>query len=179
MRRKELNGNNLNVVIHDNAKSTTWGFNKVAKIVEQSLEVIENFLYSKETIVKKAQHPVIELDIHFCGDAKMKSLNTDFRGKPKTTDVLSFPGYESLRQGSDEMIFPGPVHLGDIIISREVAKKQAKEFSLPVEQEVIHLIVHGFLHLLGWDHEISELEEEIMEKHEKAILNKIRNKRTK
>lgn len=179
MRRKQIQHKNFIVTLHDNARKTDWGWNKSVKIITDALEVMESFLYSKETLLQKSQQDKVELDVHFCGDKKMKTLNSDFRNKDKTTDVLSFPVFESLRAESDEFVFPGPVHIGDIIISRDVAIRQAKEFKLPVEQEVIHLLVHGFLHLQGWDHEISELEEEIMQGHEKKLLDKIRSKRNK
>lgn len=179
MRRKDIEHSNFKVTLHDNARSTDWGWSKTVKIVTESLDILAKFLYSSETLLKKSNQPLVELDVHFCGDKKMKSLNKDFRNKDKTTDVLSFPVFESLRVDSDEFVFPGPVHIGDIIISRNVAIRQAKEFKLPVEQEVIHLLVHGFLHLQGWDHEISEVEEEIMQKHEKKLLDAIRKKRKK
>jgi len=179
MRRKQIQHKNFHVTLHDNARTPKWGWAKSVKIIEDSLEVMEKFIYSKETLINKSQQDKIELDVHFCGDRKMRTLNNDFRGKNKTTDVLSFPVFESLRAESDEFVFPGPVHIGDIIISRDVAIKQAKEFKLAVEQEVIHLLIHGFLHLQGWDHEISDKEEEIMQAHEKKLLDRIRNQRKK
>jgi len=179
MRRKQIQHKNFIVTLHDNARTPEWGWNKSVKIIKDSLEVMENFLYSKETLLKKSQQDKVEVDVHFCGDTKMKRINGEFRSKNKTTDVLSFPVYESLRVDSDEFVFPGPVHIGDIIISRDVAIKQAKEFKLKVEQEVIHLLIHGFLHLQGWDHEISQKEEEIMEAHEKKLLSKIKSLRDK
>ncbi|WP_120404165.1 MULTISPECIES: rRNA maturation RNase YbeY [unclassified Halobacteriovorax] len=166
------------LVIHltDNARSK-WGLEACEKMMQDSLKVLSNFLFSKNTCLDKKIHQEIEVDLHFCGDKRMRQINSEHRNKDKTTDVLSFPMYESLRPDSTDFVLPGPVMLGDIIISRNVARKQAREFNLSLEQEVIHLFCHGLLHLLGYDHEISEKEEEIMESLEKEILLKIKKAR--
>jgi probable rRNA maturation factor len=179
MRRKVINKGKFTITLHDNARETKWGWNKVARVVEDVLPILEDFAYSKETIIDKKKNDSIALDVTFYGDKKVRMINREHRNKDKTTDVLSFPMFESLRQGSDDFVFPGEVHLGDIVISRDVAKRQAKEFGIRVEEEVVHLLVHGFLHLQGWDHEISQKEEEIMEAHEQKILKKLAKKRGK
>ncbi|MDQ3323878.1 MAG: rRNA maturation RNase YbeY [Acidobacteriota bacterium] len=84
--------------------------------------------------------------IAFVSDRKMRVLNKTFRGKGATTDVLSFP-FEADEFEAGENI------LGDIIISVERAKKQAEENDLDFETEVKQLILHGVLHLCGYDHE--------------------------
>lgn len=84
--------------------------------------------------------------IAFVSDKKMSELNRDFRGKNSTTDVLSFP-YEADEFDADDSF------LGDIVISLEQAKRQAIENNLTLEMEVKQLILHGILHLLGYDHE--------------------------
>ena len=65
------------------------------------------------------------------------------------------------------------VELGDLFICKEIAKSQALGFNISYEQEVIHLAVHGFLHLLGFDHEVSLKEEQIMENYESDLVTKI------
>jgi probable rRNA maturation factor len=114
-----------------------------------------------------------EFSVHvsLCGNDKIKSLNRDYRGKDKVTDVLSFPMNEDLR-GEKEPLF-AMCELGDIIICSPVMQKQAVEFSISNEEEFFHLVVHGFLHLCGYDHEISEEEEKIMEKLEKQLISNI------
>ena len=174
MTNKEISGQFLEINLTDNSRSQKWGLPKVIKMLERSIVPLEKFFYSKQTIVSKRKHPQFSIDLLFCGDNKMKTINSSFREKAKTTDVLSFPLYESLRNESQEFLIPGELSLGDIIISRDVAARQAKEFSLNIEEEVIHLFVHGFLHLLGFDHEVSKEEEEIMEGLEKKILLDIR-----
>ena len=98
----------------------------------------------------------------FVSDRKMQQLNKQFRGKNSTTDVLSFP-YEADEFMSNELQFVGdePVNsslqdsnfLGDIVISAEQAERQAKENGLTFENEIKQLILHGLLHLCGYDHE--------------------------
>jgi probable rRNA maturation factor len=84
-------------------------------------------------------------NIAFITDAKMRGLNAAFRGKDSTTDVLSFP------RGAEG--FDLDENIGDIAISVEQAKKQAEENGLTLELELKQLILHGVLHLCGYDHE--------------------------
>ena len=84
--------------------------------------------------------------IAFVSDTKMRGLNRDFRGKNSTTDVLSFP-YEADEFDVDDGF------LGDILISLEQAQRQSIENNLTLENEVKQLILHGILHLLGYNHE--------------------------
>lgn len=84
--------------------------------------------------------------VAFVSDRRMKQLNDMFRGKNTTTDVLSFP------HEPDEFD-PDKDNLGDIVISAEQAQKQAAENGLTLEGEIKQLILHGLLHLCGYDHE--------------------------
>ena len=100
--------------------------------------------------------------VAFVSDRKMRQLNKQFRGKNSTTDVLSFP-YEPDDFMSNKLQFVGEEaknvrfeeneHLGDIVISAEQAERQAKENGLTLENEIKQLILHGLLHLCGYDHE--------------------------
>lgn len=82
-----------------------------------------------------------ELSIVFTDDKTIQKLNTDFRGKNTPTNVLSFPG-----------VGPAPL-LGDIVIARETVLREADTKNIPAADHVTHLLVHGFLHLQGYDHE--------------------------
>ena len=84
--------------------------------------------------------------VAFVSDRRMKELNGFFRGKDSTTDVLSF-SHEPDEFDSDQ------TNLGDIVISVEQAERQAKENKLTLENEIRQLILHGLLHLCGYDHE--------------------------
>lgn len=89
------------------------------------------------------------MTVAFVSDAKMRRLNKTFRGKNATTDVLSF-GFEA------EAFETGENNLGDIFISLEQAARQATENNLDFPIEVKQLILHGVLHLLGFDHETDD-----------------------
>ncbi|HVZ79697.1 MAG TPA: rRNA maturation RNase YbeY [bacterium] len=90
-----------------------------------------------------------ELSVTWVGDAEMKELNRSYRGKAKTTDVLSFPLLEGRRMPRAPK---GPLPLGDVVVSLPQAARQAKERGVPMERELALLVVHGILHLLGHDH---------------------------
>ncbi len=98
--------------------------------------------------------------VAFIGDGRMKQLNELFRSKATTTDVLSFPhepdnfgGSTDFSHQPTEGVTPSPVFLGDVVISAEQAAKQALENDLTLEGEFKQLILHGLLHLCGYDHE--------------------------
>ena len=94
--------------------------------------------------------------VAFVSDRKMRELNRQFRGKNTTTDVLSFP-FEA--DEFDVLSEPEAVatgFLGDIVISVETATRQAAENNLTIELEIKQLILHGILHLCGYDHETDE-----------------------
>lgn len=105
-----------------------------------------------------------ELSLVFTDDASIQALNAQWRGKDKPTNVLSFPAFP-VRAGDQ----PGPM-LGDIIIARETVEREALDEGKPFENHLTHLIVHGFLHLLGYDHQTEEEAEE-MERRERDILH--------
>ena|SRR3989338_1037768 len=99
-----------------------------------------------------------EVSVNLVGEGKMRSLNKKHRKKDKPTDVLSFP----LGGGN-----------GDIFICLSIAKKQAKSENMSIEKKLAQLTVHGFLHLLGYDHEISPKEAKSMLKLEEKILSNL------
>nr|WP_228005231.1 rRNA maturation RNase YbeY [Leptospira borgpetersenii] len=112
------------------------------------------------------------------GDSDMRKINRLRRGKDKTTDVLSFPlEFDSAplqnvlqkRTGFDSNSLP-PIALGEIVISVDTLEKQAVEIGHSVKDEFYRLLVHGFLHLLGYNHERGEEEERIMKLKEDECL---------
>lgn len=104
------------------------------------------------------------LSVSFVGDAKMKKLNREYRNKDRTTNVLSFSTHDSY-----VMIPDSQNDLGDIFISLPEAKREAKKYGWTLRFEIARLALHGFLHLLDYDHE-KEKEAKIMEGIEKKIL---------
>lgn len=105
-----------------------------------------------------------ELSVVFTDDASIKLLNAQWRDKDKATNVLSFPAFP-VKAGSQ----PGPM-LGDIVIAYETVAREAADEGKPVNNHLTHLVVHGFLHLLGYDHE-TDVEAEEMERLEREILH--------
>ena len=105
----------------------------------------------------------VELSVVFCDDEFIHPLNRDYRGKDKPTDVLSF----AQREG--DFAFEDDPILGDVIISMETAQRQADERGHSLLREVTILLLHGILHLLGYDH-IEDDEAEEMEAKEREIL---------
>ncbi|MGB7203012.1 MAG: rRNA maturation RNase YbeY [Pyrinomonadaceae bacterium] len=98
--------------------------------------------------------------VAFVSDRRMKQLNEMFRGLDSTTDVLSFPhepddfaGSTDFSRQPPEGGTPSAIFLGDIVISAEQAQKQAAENGLELDGEIKQLILHGLLHLCGYDHE--------------------------
>lgn len=92
----------------------------------------------------------VELSLRLTGDAEVQTLNNQWRGKDRPTNVLSFPMAEP-----DELEIAGDgpeVMLGDIVLARGVCEAEAAEKAIPVADHAAHLIVHGTLHLLGYDH---------------------------
>ncbi len=109
--------------------------------------VWREFAEQTVAVVEKARGKT--LTIAFVSDAQMRELNREFRGKNATTDVLSFP-FEA-----DQFDFEtSPHNLGDIAISVEQAERQARENNLSLELEIKQLILHGVLHLCGFDHAV-------------------------
>ncbi len=106
-----------------------------------------------------------ELGILFVGDQRMRSLNRQYRGKDRTTDVLAFAMREAPHSSSSL--------LGDVVIAVPTAARQAKEGQRSLDEELTVLLVHGILHLCGYDHERSEKEARRMHRRERMILGSL------
>ncbi|MEA9355449.1 rRNA maturation RNase YbeY [Bacteriovorax sp. PP10] len=116
----------------------------------------------------------VSMTMTLCGKTKIRTLNKQYRQKDYVTDVLSFPIYDNLRPDKKPRGRNlSQMDLGDLVICKEKALSQAREFEITYEQEVVHLAVHGFLHLIGFDHEISNKEEKIMEAHENELVGQV------
>ncbi len=115
--------------------------------------------------------PPAEVSLLVIGDAEVHRLNRDYRGNDRTTDVLSF----GMTGGGDETFVTPPdgiKHLGEVIISYPRAECQAKDAGHSVRAEVALLVVHGVLHLLGYDHE-KVADKRKMWRRQKAVLAKL------
>ncbi|KQU64343.1 rRNA maturation RNase YbeY [Aminobacter sp. DSM 101952] len=108
----------------------------------------------------------VELSLVFTDDAAIRKLNAEWRDKDKPTNVLSFPAFP---------VAPGdplPPMLGDIVLAWETVAREAELEGKPLENHITHLIIHGLLHLLGYDHETDEEAEE-MEALERRALARL------
>jgi probable rRNA maturation factor len=111
----------------------------------------------------------VELSIVLTDNEQVQELNRDYRDQDKPTNVLSFPAMECEFPGK-LLIEPGPLHLGDIVLAFGVVFEEAKDQDIAFEDHLTHLIVHGVLHLIGFDHMEDDMAED-MESLEIAILN--------
>lgn len=113
----------------------------------------------------------VELSVRLTSDGEVRSLNAQWRGKDKATNVLSFPMLD--RHDLEQANVAGPeLLLGDIIVARKVCEAEAADKGLPLEQHAAHLLVHGTLHLLGYDHH-EEDEAADMEAREVRALERL------
>ena len=126
----------------------------------QAQAIVQSAIIAAVRHCRKRYRAGSQVCVMLCDDATIQDLNREWRGKDKPTNVLSFPA----------AAMPGqPRHLGDIAIAFETLKQEAEAEEKSLADHCAHLAVHGFLHLLGYDHETS-VEAEIMEAQERAIL---------
>lgn len=149
------------------ARKKAEPFTAYERQASRTLEALLPYASGTRALRKKAGFPSsatlpsFGLDVTFVNRAKMRSLNRKFRGKNQSTDVLSFPALEIfLRQG----------HLGDLVICAPIMEVQAKEVGHSSKKELDVLLVHGLLHLLGYDHERSDGDSAEMSKWELKML---------
>jgi len=147
-----------------------------------------------EAILSAARAATTELSVVLVSDRRMRALNHRYRKKDRSTDVLAFPMHKkspltltlSLQGRGKENISSPPsgertkvrglkpsILLGDVVISMQTAKRQAKELGHSLRKEVVRLLVHGILHLLGYDHERNVRAAAVMARRERAILKTI------
>ncbi|HMA74277.1 MAG TPA: rRNA maturation RNase YbeY [Xanthobacteraceae bacterium] len=136
-----------------------WALPEVEDIVRQAIA----FAATSKFVINR---PNTEISVLLCDDETIAGLNARWRGQDKPTNVLSFPA--PAQQGAA----PEKISLGDIAIAYETLAREAGEQGKPVSNHLSHLVVHGFLHLVGYDHhEDGEAEE--MERLERDILGRI------
>lgn len=107
-----------------------------------------------------------EISVTFVDLDEIHELNREYRGVDSPTDVLSFPQYEA----DEEVPDFGEIILGDVVICKDKAEAQAKEFGHSIEREIVYLFTHSILHLLGYDH-MEEDEKKVMRAREEEIMD--------
>ncbi len=137
------------------------------EVTEEQLELLEQLLQhaAKEENVPSGA----EMSVTFVDNEKIREINREYRGKDAPTDVISFALEE---MGEEEIEIIGadlPPVLGDIIISLPKAREQAEQYGHSFMRELGFLAVHGFLHLLGYDHETEEEEKVMFAKQEQLL----------
>jgi probable rRNA maturation factor len=147
----------LNIDVNDRTNSVN----------EETIAFIEKLL-NHAAEVEQLEHET-EVSITFVTNEEIREINREYRGKDTPTDVISF-ALEELGEGEIEVINDEmPVVLGDIIISIERAKEQAEEYGHSYDRELGFLTVHGFLHLLGYDHMTTEDEKKMFGKQDDIL----------
>lgn len=120
-----------------------------------------------EAALRAVSCPDAELSLCYVGERRMRELNLRYRGLDLVTDVLSFPLRAETPQLAGEM---APRLLGDVVVAPSVAARQAFQRGHSLAQELLLLQIHGLLHLLGYDHEVSHAEARRMRREERRIL---------
>ncbi|HEY7531498.1 MAG TPA: rRNA maturation RNase YbeY [Nitrospiraceae bacterium] len=118
-----------------------------------------------QAILSSVGEPSSVLSVALIGDRSMRRLNQQYRKKAQTTDVLAF----SMREGRGL----SSAFMGDVIISVPTAMKQARRLGRSVDDELVTLLVHGILHLCGYDHERSKRDARRMQRRERMVLRRL------
>jgi rRNA maturation RNase YbeY len=126
--------------------------------------------HAARTILADIGEPSAELGILLVGNQRMRSLNHRYRRKNRTTDVLAFAARDAMVPHTPYLM---PSMLGDVVIAVPEAARQAKEGQRSLDEELIVLLIHGILHLCGYDHERSEKEARRMRRRERIILRSL------
>ena len=126
-----------------------------------------------ETLFYERIYFDVEISVTLCDDAHIKQLNRQYRDKNKATDVLSFPMYDLGELPHGTTADGATVLLGDIVVSVERAAAQAAELGHSTDREIAFLCIHSTLHLLGYDHERSQKEDEDMCLRQREIIAKL------
>ncbi len=122
------------------------------------------FLTIAKNVLKGEHREMENLSIAFVSSSEIKKINKKYRKKDKPTDVLSFENLSNFKE-----------EFSEVVICPEVVKKQSKDSKISLKEELSKVLIHGILHTLGYDHEISKLEEERMQEKEKYYFSKIQN----
>ena len=142
-------------------KSALWQKRRTAK------SVIKKAILAS---AKAASTAPAELAIVLSNDSGIQALNRDWRGKDQPTNVLSFPAAPAVARSGKSQV-PSP-YIGDIVIAYQTTAREAVAEGKPFDHHLAHLAVHGFLHLLGYDHE-NDRDAETMENLERRILRRL------
>jgi probable rRNA maturation factor len=137
----------------------------------QKIKINDTKILIKKILTFLDEFNNFEIGLLFCDENTIQEMNLNYRSKDCPTDVLSFPWNSPKNDNIEEM----NNYLGDIAICLPVAKNKAGEYKISINEELIRLIIHGILHLAGYDHETCENDMLIMEEKESFIYNEVKN----
>ena len=123
-----------------------------------------------QTLLTLVGEPSAGMNVSLVGDRRMRRLNHRFRHKDRSTDVLAFAFREAR---APHRFHQGASHLGDVVIALPTAQRQAKASHKPLEEELVTLLIHGVLHLCGYDHERSRGEALRMQNKERQMRRRL------
>jgi probable rRNA maturation factor len=177
---KDLDDGEVEIIIEEKEFVINCFFDNISispdehELYKASLEWMAKSFQQFKNKTLQVPSKLFVLSITICDDNRIQELNSEHRSKDKVTDVLSFPLQENIQAGEFDNFLP-EIELGDLFICKSICERQAEEFSLSYQEEFIHLATHGFLHVCGFDHEIGEVEEKLMEKWEESIILHIKS----
>lgn len=141
---------------------------ETATLTDEELKLVEEVL---QHAAQEEQVEAAEVSVTFVTNDMIQSINKEYRGKDQPTDVISF-AMEEMGEGELEIVGSlEPRMLGDIIISLDRTKEQADDYGHTFERELAFLAVHGFLHLLGYDHMNQEDEKKMFARQEEILTS--------
>ena len=123
-----------------------------------------------QAMLKIIDEPLADMSVSFVGDRRMRRLNHRFRHKDRSTDVLAFAFREAKAPHTFKLV---GAHLGDVVIALPTAQRQANAARRPLEEELVALLIHGVLHLCGYDHEQSRAEALRMQRKERQMRRRL------
>ena len=146
----------MSVFLHVNVRSVTIGRNRVLGLAQAVLECLGE--------------SSADMSVSLVGDRRMRRLNRRYRQKDRSTDVLAFAFREAR---APHRFNRSAAHLGDVVIALPTAQRQAKAAERSLEEEIVALLIHGVLHLCGYDHERGQNEALRMQRKERQVRRRL------
>ena len=164
-----MNSNSLNIIFDDEG----WK-NKLPEIDAFANKVFDNalqFLSENDLGFEGWDNKPVSINLSLSNNDEVQKLNREFRAKDKPTNVLSFANIDD-EFFEDEFLKEDVIELGDVIMAIETLEDESKIKNISLQNHFAHLLIHGILHLFGYDH-MEDDEKKIMREHEEAVLTKL------
>ena len=164
-----MSKNTLNVII--NEPGWEQEISDISSLSSQVMETVVSYVKDNEEIDFLSSDKPLIVNLSLSNDTEIHTLNRDFRQMDKPTNVLSFANIDD-PEFTSEINYSDEIELGDIIIALETMQREAAEKNISLQNHFCHLLTHGLLHLLGFDHQEDD-EAEYMEDFEVKILQQL------